>query len=239
MNIPSLARSALSLCAGLSLALSALPAAAYDATSEFSATQNANGVWSYGSTGSNLNDPLSLYTGTAAAGGADFWVSPGGVPELGKAGAIDYTCCGSVDVPAGTLIAHPGPGGQYSVLRFTAPSAGNYQVSAAFWGDDYAGTTSTDVHIRTAGADAYSGFVAGYGAGSTQGWTGQLSLLQGQTVDFAVGFGPNQNYYYDSTGLSVVITAAVPEPSAAVMLLLGLSGLGGLAWRRRRQAVRS
>jgi hypothetical protein len=236
MNIPSLARSALSLCAGLSLALSALPAAAYDATSEFSATQNANGVWSYGSTGSNLNDPLSLYTGTAAAGGADFWVSPGGVPELGKAGAIDYTCCGSVDVPAGTLIAHPGPGGQYSVLRFTAPSAGSYQVSAAFWGDDYAGTTSTDVHVHTNAGDAFTAVVAGFGAGSTQSWSGQLALLQGETIDFAVGFGPNRNYYYDSTGLSAVVTA-VPEPDAAALLLLGLTGLSCLAWRRRRTVL--
>lgn len=230
--------SALPLCAGLSLALSALPASAYDATTDFSASLNANGVWSYGTTGPNLSDPLTLYTSTVAAGGADFWLTPGGLPELGKAGAIAYTCCGSVNVPAGTLIAHPGPGGQYSVLRFTAPTAGAYQVSAAFWGDDYAGPTSSDVHVHTAAGDAFSALVAGYGPGSTQSWTGQITLLQGQSVDFAVGFGSNQNYYYDSTGLSVVITAAVPEPGAAAMLLLGLSALGGLARRRRDRSAR-
>ena len=52
----------------------------------------------------------------------------------------------------------------------------------------------------------------------------------------ADGFGPNGDIYvFDITGPGG--TAGVPEPALlAVWLLLGLAGVGGAKWRRRRSA---
>jgi len=92
------------------------------------------------------------------------------------------------------------------VLRWTAPASGNYQVKAVFWGDDFAGPTTTDVHVLHNGVRIYSGEVSGFGPSSDQSFMSTISVAAGDTIDFAVGYGTDGNYGFDSTGVSAVIT---------------------------------
>ena len=93
------------------------------------------------------------------------------------------------------------------MLRLTAPASGNYQVKAVFWGDDFVGPTTTDVHVLHNGLGLYTGEVTGFGRPSSdQSFTTTISVAAGDTIDFAVGYGTDGNYYFDSTGVSAVIT---------------------------------
>ena len=114
-----------------------------------------------------------------------------------------------VTVPAHALCLHPGPNGEYAVLRFTVPADGTYKVSGQFLALDDNGTgTTTDVWILSndSKTNSFSGRVD-YHAGA--GWTSFTSrefvLKKDSTMDFEVGYGPNKSYEYDSTGLVALI----------------------------------
>jgi hypothetical protein len=184
---------------------------AYDAAAQFSSTQNPNGAWSYGCTKS-LGATFHLFTQqTPISAGLYDWgtaLSCGQTNPPGVAyNSTDATFTGgTVTVPAHTIWFHPGPQNQNSVLRWTAPASGNYQVKAVFWGDDFAGPTTTDVHVLHNGVRIYSGEVSGFGPSSDQSFMSTISVAAGDTIDFAVGYGTDGNYGFDSTGVSAVIT---------------------------------
>ena len=92
------------------------------------------------------------------------------------------------------------------MIRWTAPASGNYQVQAVFWGDDFVGPTTTDVHVLHNGLGLYTGNVDGFGPSSDQSFTTTISVASGDTIDFAVGYGTNGNYFFDTMGVSAVIT---------------------------------
>jgi hypothetical protein len=65
--------------------------------------------------------------------------------------------------------------------------------------------------------------VSGFGPGSGPSFATSLAVLQGDTIDFAVGIGSNGTYISDTTGLAATITiAAVPEPTGITLLGLGI-----------------
>ncbi len=96
--------------------------------------------------------------------------------------------------------SHPGPNGEYSVFRFSAPSTGGYQLKASFEGADVVGTT-TDAHVLLNDVPIFTGSVYGFGAASRVAFGTNLVLRVGDRVDFAVGHGDN-GFYYDSTGVA-------------------------------------
>jgi hypothetical protein len=186
----------------------------YDAAAQFSGTDNPNGVWSYGCTES-LGAAFQLYTQQigSISGLYDWSTAPCVPPGLPPSLAYNSTNASVTPVPPGTvtfpahaLSFHPGPEGQNSVLRFTAPVSGNYQVQAVFWGDDFVGPTTTDVHVLHNGLGLYTSEVDGFGPSSDQSFTTTVSLAAGDTIDFTVGYGTDGNFYNDSTGVSAVIT---------------------------------
>lgn len=210
----------------LSLALLGTTLAAsaqtYDLAADFSvANGNPNGVWTYGLRDAGGNFSASTASGTTSTNFA-YWGNIAGsaifknnnsVSAYGiSAGQI------SLDADAGTPMA-----------RFTAPTAGVYNVSLAM-----GGTTASDsfgggnqrvgfTHLLVNGVDNF-GFTE---ANNVRTWTiSNLSLAQGGTLDAYVQ--GNGSFGNTMTKFSV---QAVPEPAS--MAALGIGALGLL--RRRRK----
>ncbi len=249
--------------AGLALALltagnlaSVRPAAAqhvYDASADFSITTNPSpldgGVWSYGAEttlGSafsldatprgNVGDPEQGWAGTINTVYGTF-------PLLVKniSGKTDIVTSGgnTQTVLPNQLELHPGPNGEYSVLRFTAPTTSTFSFSSDFNAINSAPTT-TDVHVLLDNLSIADGGINVNGGGNTTSLSSNsLALTKGDTLDFVVGFG-NGNYFADATGLFAKVTdlkaSPVPEASTTVSFCLLLClGLGGRVWSARRR----
>ena len=230
------------LAAGLT---AARPAAAqtYDAAGDFSATLNPNGVWSYGYE-NTLGGSFNLYTAQFAptaniAGWYDNISSD--VPLVIKNfGTTTDSSFADIVLQPGQLAFHPGPQDQFSVVRFTAASAGLYNLTSSFVPVTTDGTT-TDVHVLENGLSVFDGNVSGtYNDSSGASYNDSaLTLSAGETVDFAVGYGADGDFYRDATGLSATLTPApVPEASTTVSLGLMLAlGLGAVVVARRRKTA--
>lgn len=104
--------------------------------------------------------------------------------------------------PAGHLALHPGPGNEFSVVRWTAPAAGEVQIDAAFTG--LAGRATTDVHVLHRGHSLVDGRLNLEGSPNDARFSKALAVAQGDTLDFVVGSG-NNHYGGDTTGLSLMI----------------------------------
>ena len=137
----------------------------------------------------------------------------------------------SFSIQPGQLAFHPGPQDQYSVIRFTNPIAGTYELASTFTGIDHDGPTTTDVHVLLNGVSLFSDLVNEYGVPHIFSTT--LAINAGDRLDFEVGYGTNQNYYYDSTGIAAQMVM-VPEPATITLLLGGtLFGFLLLYWRQK------
>ncbi|NUQ63530.1 MAG: glycoside hydrolase family 2 [Pirellulales bacterium] len=107
--------------------------------------------------------------------------------------------------PAGHLALHPGPAQEWSVVRWTAPTAGPAEVSGTFVG--LAGQATTDVHVRHNGRAIFDSHVNLNGSPNEVRFNKGIDAAAGDTVDFVVGVG-NGNYGGDTTGLCATIAAA-------------------------------
>jgi hypothetical protein len=246
--------SAVSLFAGLALAVASTPSASanvYDAVNDFPVISplgtlpvSANGVWAYGFATTPVPpanftpDPLSTtdYFGDGGSA-AGFYVPTTGTPGTYPLPTVLKNVTGAtIPVEGGTigpwpadlLLMHPGPSGDYSVVQFTAPASATYVVNGEFLAmGNYSGVTDDSV----------------YGPGSALLYTTTSlstphtfslteTLKMGQSLDFAVGLGPSGEFYYDSTGFDATISAT-PEPGFYGLLALGISSLAFVLARSR------
>jgi hypothetical protein len=113
-----------------------------------------------------------------------------------------------IDWAPGNLAFHPGRNGEYAVVRFTAPAAGEYAIDVRFW--TIAQHATTDVHVLAAGKALLDGLINVGDGGPECSHAGRVSLRKGEAVDFVCGYG-NGNYGADTTALAPVITSASGE----------------------------
>lgn len=183
----------------------------FDASKEFRAAGDSqpNGPWSYGWE-RQLSGPfyayrrsfLVRYWGLGVIG----WSQNGEGPENGS------QCCPFVaenvsgqdlreqvvEIPAGQLWFHPGPNGEFSVVRWKNQDAGRYTIEALAY-------ISVDAHVVKNGVPLMDGSLDGRGR-----WHDVLIRAlpcgPGDLIDFVAGFGPDPSYVSDITGLDARIT---------------------------------
>lgn len=112
----------------------------------------------------------------------------------------------------GALALHPGAKGEYSTVRFVAPAAGTASIAAAF--TSIAEHATTDVHVLHNGKPLFDGGINIDGHGPRAEWQGQVPVGDGDTIDFAVGYG-NGHYGGDTTALAASIDLAGTAYNAA------------------------
>jgi hypothetical protein len=189
--------------------------ATYDAFVDFSFASNPtpNGLWQYGFTPPGADGPLTLYTHRDSPIGLSAWRDATDPNVIKNETGNDLVFNGEILFPATDFLHfHPGPNGERSVVRWTAPAAGAYQIAAVFRGlriDDGCGQT-VDVHVLHNGTELYRADISS--SRDVRSFFGTRTIAVGDIVDFQVGQGPD-SYICDSTGLKATITlldAVVP-----------------------------
>lgn len=228
----------LALCA-------AVPASAlgsWDAVADFSHIQNPNGAWAYG-TSANLTSynfvvSPSAYELTpfspvyAGVWGWD-WRTPA-VADFMCSVAVNNLDHDTLWIPANTIAGHPGPGPMYSVIRWTAPTDGLFQVATRVFSTDADPNDFYDVDVAVlvnGVAIPESIQFCGWKWGTEGIYNGALSLTAGTTVDLAIG--PNGDITSDAWLATYTVQEVVPEPASFAAMATGLIGLLGFARRRR------
>ena len=124
------------------------------------------------------------------------------------------------------ILLHPGVNGENAIVRFTVPTAGSYHIVGS-WDHLHAGNTTNAViknGVQLDSTTTYSPFNL------------TTTAAVGDVIDFSVNFAGD--YYADSTGLYVTLTAnPVPEPSSIALAGLGGLGLAIGAYRRRKMSA--
>lgn len=168
----------------------------YSAAHGFSARLNPNAVWSYGFT-SSVRGPFTLYStsGSTFFSGEIGWFGP--IPSATAPGfpLVVAQPGGIPDV----LDMGPGPN-SYTVVRWTAPSRGRWDVVGQFFGT---GLTTGDVHVLRNGRPIFDSLLNG---SQIAPFSLVIDVNLGDTIDFAAGPGPDGNNDSDPTGFNVTIT---------------------------------
>jgi hypothetical protein len=207
------------LCAALvtSVLTTGLSARAQDfnLNRDLSVTSNPGGVWTLGwketLTGSLV--PVTFVAKGAADNGVPFYcwsiqqfVLPGFYyyPLTNTATAIN---AGGQGVhPPGTIMYLAGETApqNFAVIRFTAPSNGQYRVAVSVRHYlDGNGAGDTEFHVHHNGQSLLSQFLTPV---ETTGYTNTLTLAAGDTVDFADGRGADGSLFGSGLEIGAVIT---------------------------------
>lgn len=159
--------------------------------------------WSYGSraTLTSATQELTLFIpGEHSNGVLEGWHRP-----LNTIVDVNTSTAG-VSQPHGFI--HPGeirlhpPAAGFTVVRWTAPVAGNYSVNA-FWQDsDWSAGDGASAHIVKNGTEIIFNFGFANGNGAFAAHT--LALQPGDVLDFALGINGNDGA--DSTRFNAIIT---------------------------------
>ena len=235
------------LMAAFILGIAAKPSfsAIFNVASDFSLTNNPNGAWRYGWS-SSLESNFNLYSNSGKfTPTIDSWYySTKAWPPsvLHNSTATEDNSHPTITYQPNQLGFHPGYYGEYSIVRWIAPEAATYSLATMFTGLDYIGPTTTDVHVLHNNIVLFSNLINGFGASSTKSFATAGTVQAGDTIDFAVGYGSNQTYWYDSTGLDATISTtpaavseSVPEPSTVLGGLAFSAFIAKMRMKRKRQ----
>lgn len=147
------------------------------------------------------------YTKGAKAAGPPLWrpqdaMVPNVTKNVGDA-ALNFD---GTTWPPHTFALHPGLAGEPSVVRWTAPAAGEYALSATFRNIVVDGKARTQIHIFHNSRSLFDSFINLHGRGEVEQFTGAVKMSQGDTLDCVVGVGDDWPYG-DTTALDLVLKA--------------------------------
>jgi hypothetical protein len=186
-----------------------------DVARDFSIAVNPSPRWSYGSEPTR-GGTFTLYP-SHSSGSLDLWSVC--CPLIWHNPTTSSVNQATNLTPPGGFGLHPGPGGENSVVRWTAPASGTYRIAGDFIGLDYAYPTTTDVAVlqnNNAAAPLFSGNIASYNVPLP--FSVDVAVAGGDTIEFTVGKGVN-DYSGDATGLDATISPllAATVPGAPII----------------------
>jgi hypothetical protein len=213
---------ALAAAAVLTLSIAPTHATTWDASIDFlSSSPNPNGVWTYGWK-SALNGTLSPYQAPYSGSYSFGWMN---WDTLGRLNVnktyADY---------GGILSLNPGPNGEFSVIQWTSPIAGQINVNGAFGAG---GTGSMSYYVAVNGLTQLSWI----NEADSKSFSLIVNVGMNDTVSFIVGLGIG-SYDTGLTPLTATISSdsvATPLPAALPLFLTGAGFMGLLGWRRNRK----
>ncbi len=230
-----------------SLALSIISAAKadtiYDAAADFSATSNPTSTgWSYGyyTSATSTPDPTTFVAYPTEAPGSNYGAIYTGLDVwYDQHVSLDNVDPNVIFNPTNSTIFDSqttwtpgeltlGPYYGPSVVRFTVPTTGLYEIAANFYPSQTGLNTPPAAYLFDNSSVLGSGVTTPYAYNSLL----PILLTAGTTIDFVAYSGPG-NSNNQTTGLDATLTM-VPEPETLTLFVLG--GVGLLwAMRRRRQ----
>lgn len=204
---------------------------------------NPDGVWSYGYTGVGTSTDTALHLHTAALQNSTHptlftWHSP--TNDGGWGPGLDYNCTDNVTfVDYSTtwtpkLLSIAGNAAdKASVVAWTAPTSGVYDVSATFTALQSTMVDRTGACFVTLNGTQSNLGLVNVGTLSVSNTSitrtyNSISLHVGDIVAFGAGAGDM------GTGLVATVSEAVPEPTSIILAVTGAIGLLAYAWRMRK-----
>jgi uncharacterized repeat protein (TIGR01451 family) len=182
-----------------------------------------SGVWSYEEAPiADLHVPgdYTLMPTKALEAGCPslyYWSREGNLPVVDfNAGAVTDTCSGSVTIPAHTIVMHPSPGA-YSILAWTAPASGSFDVAGSFTSMDLNGGLGTTWYLDRGSTNLAEGVNPRGGAGVFE--PPALSLKAGETLYLILGPAEGGEDTFDTTALALTIAQPASESQSADLRL--------------------
>lgn len=238
------------------LSVGAVPASAttYDLKSDWSNTDNSNGVWTY-LAGTTVLPSLNGANWGGYGFGPGFAASssfgPGFAPVIFQYNDSNPS---AVAASMGDIVAHTQTkdvnfgAGNFSV-EFTAPTAGTATITGDLWNAHVGFFRWQDWTVTVGGAQMASGLLKDWTVnGPADPETFDLSgvtLTAGEIVQLTIVYDPNaQQVNGTLVGLDInvaltpttVVPPTVPEPASWSLLLAGVAGLGVLGSIMGRKA---
>jgi len=178
----------------LALATSGICADTWDISTGYSAASNPNGVWSYGRKWTVQATAMDLFT--VQWGGSGWY--------LGNAGN------GGPSIQGGPSMWAKNNGNGYPCDRWTCPKSGKYDIRGQFSAADSRGMDSF-VYVVINGSITFSNRITSYPQ-SISFRNDNVTLSQGDVVDFTLTWGGGVNSEYSWTGVSGAITEVLELP---------------------------
>jgi hypothetical protein len=193
----------------------------FDLSADFSMEKNPKRVWQFGYSAAQSLDPKDFRRDESNDKKVPigFWhpaknqgPGPGYYPYVAfnQSSKTEYGSSNGWAARGGEIAMEGSNAGQYSVVRFTAPANGKYEISAQFEGIHF-GLSTTDVHVVHNGTSLFDADIEGYGgdpafhkvegAHPTAAYSGEVSMKAHDVLDFTVGYGKNKTHFGDTTGL--------------------------------------
>lgn len=214
------------LALGLRVLLSQVEAqSVFQAATEFSAAQNPAGAWTYGWRDAQTG-VFRAFEVHAASGALMEWGSS--ATEPGADFKPPYVLLNSSDQPVEfsttvlalpkRIILHPGPNGEPSTLRWTAPQDGPIWIESAAEGRDQGPGASTIFEVYRGPEPLFSNGVSGKNSESRVAFQTNLTVRAGETLDFAIG--TTNDFSFDSTQLDISVAYEASKNNPILIDLL-------------------
>ena len=216
-------------------------ATVWDATKDFGPS-NPNGTWSYGYgvPGTSFTPDPIYNPDCALVSGQVCWTAQLSeqLPDVAFNTTGNYLNFITVVLPPDALNVHPAWNyGQDTIVAWTAPSSGLYEINGFFEALDISPSGIIGLVYRN-GTQLYSQELLGPPAhqpdqvGGRENFYFQLQLNAGDVISFGVNNDGSASN--DTTGFNATVTP-IPEPSSMILLGTALMGLVGAVPRNLKK----